>query len=116
MSHVKDLLDHLSRRATAGVITLQAIADIHAALVADQEDSAWRLRPPTAAEIAAHHAAHATSLGWSLWMVWAIGRASPMVIALRPGGKAEVEDAMWRAADAWCTPCAWPKVEEVGCG
>jgi hypothetical protein len=41
--------------------------------------SPWLDRPPTLAEVAAHHAAHANTHGFSLWVLWLPGAKVPVL-------------------------------------
>ena len=45
---------------------------------ARRESGGWLDRAPTIAEVRAHHAAHSTQGGYSLWVFWAAGAKVPM--------------------------------------
>ena len=74
------ILDRLDTVAEQGRESLetQASAEAHAA---EREAAAgWRPAAPTEAELLAHHAAHATAKGLSLWLFWPAADARPCIL------------------------------------
>ena len=116
-SHVESLLRRWSEQLPVVWDVAAAGWRLREALAADAAACAWRPRPPTPEELAAHHAAHATADGPSWWIVRLHG---PWLKFLARDADEWVDEwkvlrlmenwplAEWRPATADGVACEWP--------
>jgi hypothetical protein len=94
---------HLLRRENT-IPFCEAAEELGEAIDNDQSAQAWRRRPPTPAELLAHHSRHARGR----WM----RRTGPtlQLYTWTPGRPTELPPGEWRALDDEGAPSPWPVV------
>ena len=110
----------------------EAADELHEAIAADMAACAWRPRPPTVEEIAAHHEANAIDMGGTIVSLWVALRPSdgiPVICGYRginaedwlewwAGAEDERTGQQWRPMCLDHLICEWQstKSEEIGHG